>query len=241
MHTALASGSGRYPSAALARDGFVVQPQFLDADAAGRLREALSYLAERTVKSVPAAGVAVRDRADRQDRDLNVRQVLNVDRLDPGVSALIPSERIDAAMRAFTGRDVRLGSMTLQVDWPDTETKRGLHVDSHWPVTFKAFLYLTDVTEPANGPFAAVPGSHRHRLRKLAAIVHNAARRKKLTDLDGAYRLDEARCLTGAAGTAIFADQRLAHAGWPGHTTGTRLMLVGYFYDATVEVPAFLR
>lgn len=40
--------------------------------------------------------------------------------------------------------------------------------------------------------------------------------------------IDAAQCLVARPGTAIFADQRLAHAGWPGHTTGTRFMLVAY-------------
>ena len=44
----------------------------------------------------------------------------------------------------------------------------------------------------------------------------------------------------GGSGTAIFADQRLAHAGWPGHTDGTRFMIVAYLYRPDVEVPGFL-
>jgi hypothetical protein len=55
------------------------------------------------------------------------------------------------------------------------------------------------------------------------------------------YRLADARPLTGGRGTAIFADQRLAHAGWPEHTTQTRFMLVAYLFRPEVQVPRFLR
>jgi ectoine hydroxylase-related dioxygenase (phytanoyl-CoA dioxygenase family) len=119
----------------------------------------------------------------------------------------------------------------VQIDWPDTETKRGLHVDSHWPPTYKTFIYLTPVTSPENGPFSVVPGSHRHRVKKVKAIAGNYLHHRLRTDLDFEYSLADARCLLGEPGTAIFADQRLAHAGWPGHTTGTRFMLVAYLYQ----------
>lgn len=128
----------------------------------------------------------------------------------------------------------------MQIDWPDTETKRGLHVDSHWPPTYKAFVYLTAVSEPANGPFSVVPGPHRDRVKKVKAVVGDYLHGRDRTDLDHEYSIEDARCLLGPPGTAIFADQRIAHAGWPGHTTGTRFMLVAYLYEAGVEPPAFL-
>ena len=101
-------------------------------------------------------------------------------------------------------------------------------------------MYLTGVPDPQHGPFAVVPGSHRHRLKKLRAITGDYLHRRDVTDLDATYSIADARCLLGGPGTAIFADQRLAHAGWPGHTTGIRVMLVAYLYSPDVTPPSFL-
>ncbi len=240
LNTALARGSRSYASPALSRDGFVVEPGFLDEETVHKILDDVSRFADRSVKKTQVAGAKLRDRADRQKIDLNVRQLTGAEHLSAGLDALLTSGRVERTMSQLTGFRLALGGMTVQIDWPDTKTKRGLHVDSHWPPTYKAFIYLTDVDSPANGPFSVVPGSHRDRLRKVRAIAGNYRAGRKPTDLHEAYRLAEARCLTGAAGTAIFADQRLAHAGWPGHTDRTRFMIVAYLYRPDVEVPGFL-
>jgi ectoine hydroxylase-related dioxygenase (phytanoyl-CoA dioxygenase family) len=241
VNAAKATGARSYSSPDLARLGYVLEPNFLDGDVVDSIMTDLGRFADRSVRSTGVTGSTLRDRADRQSRDLNVRQITNVDRLSADVADLVASGRVVRQMSQLLGKDVRLGGMTLQVDWPDTQTKRGLHVDSHWPPTYKAFIYLTSVTAPENGPFSVIPGSHGDRVKKIRAVVGNALRHRDLTDLDHVYDMRFARCLTGSAGTAIFADQRLAHAGWPGHTEGTRFMLVAYLYPEDVSPPAFLR
>jgi hypothetical protein len=124
-----------------------------------------------------------------------------------------------------------VGRVTVQVDWPDTETERGLHLDSYWPSTYEAFLYLTPVTGPENDPSPSC--------RDRIAIGSTGSRRSPATSYTidrgptstSSTPIEDARCLLGEPGTAIFADQRLAHASWPGQTTGTSFMLVAYFYD----------
>ena len=231
VNTALARGAGSYPSTDLARNGYVVQPGFLPpAEAEAALRDVQRF-ADRSITEIGVPGSRLSDRSSRQQRDLNVRVLDGPQHLSPVLRRLAESGRIEETMTGLTGRRMAVGRMTVQIDWPDTETKRGLHVDSHWPATYKAFLYLTPVTGPENGPFSVVPGSHRHRVKKVKAIAGNYLHHRSRTDLDFEYSLDDARCLLGEPGTAIFADQRLAHAGWPGHTTGTRFMLVAYLYD----------
>ena len=240
LNTALATGSRSYPSAELARNGYIVQPGFLPAVDAATIRDDLARFETRSIKDAGVTGVKLRDRADRQTIDQNVRQLTGAEHLSPSISALLNSGRIERAMAGLTGFDLAVGGMTVQIDWPDTKTKRGLHVDSHWPPTYKCFIYLTPVTGPENGPFSVIPGSHRDRFKKVKAIAGNYRHGRKPTDLDAEYRIEDARCLLGDPGTAIFADQRLAHAGWPGHTTGTRFMLVAYLYRPGITAPGFL-
>ena len=231
VNTALARGAGSYPSGDLARDGFVVLPGFLPAaDAESALCD-VERFADRAITETGVPASRLSDRSSRQERDLNVRVLDGPQHLSPVLQRLVESGRIEETMTRLSGRRMEVGRMTVQIDWPDTETKRGLHVDSHWPATYKAFIYLTPVAGPENGPFSVVPGSHRHRMKKVKAIAGNYLHHRSRTDLDFEYTLEDARCLLGEPGTAIFADQRLAHAGWPGHTTGTRFMLVAYLYD----------
>jgi hypothetical protein len=240
VHTATAKGARGYPSRELAGDGYVLRPGFLSADLAAGLRAVGARWGAGAPPTTGVDGARLRDRANRQQRDLNVRQLTGAEHLSTGLAALRESGRIESTMSALTGLDITLGALTVQIDWPDTTTKRGLHVDSHWPPTYKAFVYLTPVTGPENGPFSVVPGSHRDRARKVRAVVGNRLARRKETDVDHVYRIEDARCLLGGPGTGIFADQRLAHAGWPGHTTGTRFMLVAYLYPRGVPTPGFL-
>ena len=239
-NTVLATGARSYPSAALAANGFVVQPGFLPPDSVAAIMQDVGRFADRSIKETGVDRTHLRDRADKQEIDLNVRQLTGAQHLSRGINELYASGRIEATMSDLTGRQLAIGGMTVQIDWPDTRSKRGLHVDSHWPPTYKTFVYLTAVTGPENGPFSVVPGSHRDRLKKARAIAGNYLHHRKLTDLHAAYRISDATCLLGEPGTAIFADQRLAHAGWPGHTTGTRFMLVAYLYPRDVTAPAFL-
>lgn len=231
VNTALARRARSYPAARMARDGYVVQPNFLTAsDAAAALADVARF-GDRSVKRTWVPNTKLRDRADGQSRDLNVRQVSGAAHLSPTIRALMQSGRIEQTMQQLTGLALRIRRLAIQIDWPDTSTKRGLHVDSHWPPTYKTFIYLTPVATPENGPLAVVPGSHRDRAKKVAAIAGNCLRGRDCTDLDFAYSLRDTRCLLGAPGTAIFADQRLAHAGWPGHTSDVRFMLVAYLYE----------
>jgi len=240
VNTARATGARGYRSPGFAADGYCIEPGFVDARAAAAILADVERFTDRAVTASGVDGVVLRDRAKRQQRDLNVRQLTHAEALSPTLGELLRSGRIERAFAGLTGRALRIGGITVQIDWPDTETKRGLHVDSHWPPTFKAFVYLTPVRSPANGPFCVVPGSHRHRVRKLRAIAGDYLTGRDHTDLDHEYSMDEAVPLLGEAGTSIFADQRLAHAGCPEHTTGTRVMAVAYLYDEGTRPPAFL-
>jgi Phytanoyl-CoA dioxygenase (PhyH) len=232
VNTALARGAGSYPSVDMARDGYVIETAFLPAVEAESAKRDVERFADRGVTETGVPGSKLTDRSNRQHRDLNVRVLDGPQHLSPVIQRLVESGRIEETMTRLTGREMAIERLTVQIDWPDTETKRGLHVDSHWPPTYKTFIYLTPVTSPENGPFSVVPGSHRHRLKKVKAIAGDYLHHRSRTDLDFEYSLADARCLLGAPGTAIFADQRLAHAGWPGHTTGTRFMLVAYLYES---------
>lgn len=238
---AVARGARSYPSVDMAKNGFVVQNGFLAGSQCDAVLADVVRFGDRTLVHTGVTGASVRDRADRQQRDLNVRQLVGAQHLTATLDSLYRMGRIERTLSQLTGLSLAVRGMTVQIDWPDTCSKRGLHVDSHWPPTYKAFIYLTPVLGAENGPFSVVAGSHRHRARKIRAVVGNYAHRRVRTDVDSVYSMTEAQCLLGGPGTAIFADQRLAHAGWPEHTVGTRFMIVAYLYETGLAPPGFLR
>ena len=63
-------------------------------------------------------------------------------------------------------------SYSVQVDWPDTETKRPYHTDG-FGVNFKLFVYLTDVDDLQNGPYTVIPRSHIDVFRKCGNLLRN--------------------------------------------------------------------
>ena len=109
------------------------------------------------------------------------------------------------------------------------------HFDN-WRPIYKAFLYLTDVSEES-GPFVYLPGTH----------LGGSWRRKKETEFDALGQSDsfghffpqeiralreefnwEPRIMTGDAGTLILADLRGLHRGTP-LASGYRVLLTNVF------------
>lgn len=109
------------------------------------------------------------------------------------------------------------------------------HIDD-WRHRFKAFLYLTDVTED-NAPFVYYKGSHKQDRWKRK--YHLEFERDGITGRYGHFFLQEMRGLqekygfeelvcTGKAGTLIFADFRGIHKGTT-LKSGKRILLNNTF------------
>lgn len=100
---------------------------------------------------------------------------------------------------------------------------RGLHWDN-LDSCYKAFLYLSPVTEPDDGAYAFVPGSHtRLDLIRREARLNSLAGRREQDSFAFAGR--EVPVL-GAAGTVIISCQNGIHRGLPQRPGATRTMLV---------------
>jgi hypothetical protein len=138
------------------------------------------------------------------------------------------SGQIERLFEARLGEKMRLQSVTLQVDDPDTQTKRGFHIDSSSPPNYKAFIYLNDVRELGDGPYTVVPGSHRDRLKKVINRMNNVWRDLPRTDMRLGYTDAQAQPILGNAGTLILSCQHLAHKGWQHHDRQRRYVVICY-------------
>jgi hypothetical protein len=212
----------------LKSDGVELVARFLGRDDCDRLIAWTDQVLESGETFLGPDTWLVRRVNDVKGKDTEVRQIMNAHLVDRGLESLARDRVFERAFESRLGWPVRLESMTVQVDDPDLETKRGWHVDRFTPPTFKAFVYLTDVDGPANGPYTVIPGSHRHIARKLTNLAANAVKTRPRTDLRHGYAKQEPRLLTGPAGTCVLSVQTIAHRGWPGHSERRRYVVVAY-------------
>ena len=163
------------------------------------------------------------------------------DGLDTKVAQLNMLQNVDEkAKDLFTNGDVldlfskrikeelAIRSLSIMVDQPDTSTKRSWHVDNLAPASFKAFIYLTDVTKNTNSPFSVIAKSHRWGFRRWLTSVINSIRGNTLSDMLIFSPKGRGTELTAPKGSLILSNQIIFHRGSPYHTENTRYMMVFY-------------
>ena len=124
--------------------------------------------------------------------------------------------------------ELSIRSLSIMIDQPDTSTKRSWHVDNLAPASFKAFIYLTDVTKNTNSPFSVISKSHRWGFRRWITSIINSIRGNKLSDMLIFSPKGRGTELTAPRGSLILSNQIIFHRGSPYHTENTRYMMVFY-------------
>ncbi len=161
-------------------------------------------------------------------RNSRVRELLNVEHIDDGVTDLMRRRVIQGLFEERLGERVELYGLSIQHDDVDTSTKRGFHVDCLYPPQFKAFVYLTDVEDEGDGPYTIVAGSHRNVGRKLSNDVTNAVTSGARRDMRYLVPRNGVRSILGPAGTLILSTQDAMHKGGSNHWRRPRYALIAY-------------
>lgn len=214
------------------RDGYVLVPDLLPADAFARLRDQVLG------RPAPAREMLQGDTITRR---------FAVDRgylpEHPALAALLAEPRWNALTRYVAGYDlppwvyVQAILTHCRDAGPDPQTT--LHADTFHP-TMKAWYFLTDV-QVEDGPFCYVPGSHRLSPERLAweeARSLAASRGADRYSARGSFRIaaDElpalglpaARAFAVPANTLVVADTFGFHARGPSARPSTRIEIWGY-------------
>jgi hypothetical protein len=213
---------------AIGRLGYKVVPGMLTPEECERIRHDCDVAIHQQLPSERSGAYVVsRRRAQTGLYDRYVFQLMKYEAIAPWIVQRLA----DTASRTFrdeTGLDLKVGTYSVQVDWPDMETKRPYHNDG-FNSNFKLFIYLSDVDCQRNGPYCVIPGSHRHYLRKWKNFARYAiGRSPNPDDMTAGYTDDMCTKILGPAGTGIFSCQALAHKGWQGHNSRKRYVLVVY-------------
>lgn len=99
----------------------------------------------------------------RPEEDSGIVEVVNVERACPTIKRFVQpklttSEIIEALNHGASSTELQPRHLNAYINATNPAT-RGLHLDTQrWCA--KGFLYLTDVDDIADGPFAYVPGTH---------------------------------------------------------------------------------
>ena len=222
----------------LTRDGFVVTDPLLSTGDCRRLSDlALSIATEHPTSCSLGESAYIVHRAEgHRPYDRNVVQIMNAQDVDPGLNGLFLSRRIEQEFDKYGISNVTLQSISIQIDWPDSVGKRGFHVDSHYPVIYKSFTYLTPVLADLNGPYTIVPRSHTHVARKYLSIARARLNGQPITDMPS-YRDQEAERIHGDTGTTILSVQSAVHKGWMPHENDPRVALICYLDQQPMRRP----
>ena len=218
----------KLPNNEFTKKGFVIIENFLDSDLCDELVQ-VGIENSKEKSQMIADNVWINVRAEAADgKDSKVKNIFNFNLLNKKLDNLINSNVLTEKLEAQLGDKVILKTCSLQIDEPDTRTKRSWHVDRNPPPTFKAFIYLTDVDSELEGPYCAIPRSHKWRVKRLLNIFTNIVTGAKRSDMHR-YIGERDDYFLAKKGTLIFSTQTLFHRGSPKHERKTRYMLINYF------------
>ncbi len=164
-----------------------------------------------------------------ENQDSKVSQLMNLQNLDDKANELFSSKKVEKLFLDRINEDLYIRSISIQIDKPDTSTKRSWHVDNTAPASYKAFIYLTDVLNENNGAYTVIQGTHKKNIRRWINTVLNYLSKKPLTDVNYFIGSDELGDeFKAKRGTLIMSNQTLFHRGSPFHSEKTRYMMVIY-------------
>jgi hypothetical protein len=214
---------------ALYEHGFEVIPDLLDSAECEQLRSAFDHYLHEEIPD-PSTGaylVSRRNDMSKGGYDRQVFQLMNYQDLDPEFGSRA-STLAKNLFKERAGLDLDVATVSIQVDWPDTETKRPYHLDG-FSENYKLFIYLSDVESLQAGPYTVQPGSHRHIVKKWWNFLSAAVGRQlNLDDMNKLYRDEHATSVLAKEGNGIISCQALVHKGWQGHSGPKRYIVVVY-------------
>lgn len=215
------------------------QRGFLTIENALTFEECQEIIREVTKHDLSESKIIVNDcyvmrRGQIQVFDKNVVQVINIDQLSPRLKQIISKLEIENYLRKLTNQDFNVVMSCLQIDYMDTISKRGFHIDGFKEPWFKAFIYLNDVNESGDGPLTIIPSSHLSPLKLAINVIWNNLRilkLKKCTEnpkesMNLFFRDENAHKVLGKAGTMTLANVSCVHKGWNQHDKNDRYCLM---------------
>lgn len=226
----------RQPSNEFTTQGYEVIQDFLDKNECDRLIQVTNrYLRDQSY-SINGDSYLLCRKDLLQGLDREVQHIINAQEVDEHLSRLFNSHVIEDIFEQRIGEKLQLRSITIRIDNPDTQSKRGFHTDGVTPPVYKAFIYLSDVNDYGDGPYTVIPRSHLHTFRKIVNYLYSwtmtalsiSKTYSRKDDVKLFYGDKQSVSIFGKAGTLIISNQQLVHKGWHEHDKNRRYALICY-------------
>ena len=170
----------------------------------------------------------------RGGSDYGMVDIFHPEKLYPQIEHLVASIRsssLEGVISSASGTKMALQNVNLYVN-QDVEQTRGFHVDSWGVNQYKAFVYLTDVDNLADGPYTYVLGSPNNpELETLNKQLNLSFGKTQLTDV-GVFHPTKVMPLLAKAGSLVVSNQTGAHGGWPQSKGHRRCVLTLNFRES---------
>jgi hypothetical protein len=231
----------------LRRDGICVIEDYVEHSEALALGVRLMSLLDK----VEAAVVTSENTVHHFD-SIGLTRLLDADKIQDESRSFFEDQYIDGVAKAYACSSIK--SRQKMLERREGINKHGpaddYHVDEGYYHKFKAFLYLTDVSE-TTAPFDYYIGSHKDARWRIPKEIQmhlwetqgnsasfgwrgNYLDSREIDEITNSFNYEHKVC-TGKAGTLIFVDTRGIHKATTPQTGG-RLMLANYFEVSRKEL-----
>ncbi len=221
----------------LSKDGVVVIENFISQEQAEQIyNDIKKLLLKSNVQRVSdfkfESGTWAINRGKYFNSDFNMIDIFDIDAELTYLKKYIDLEYISSIISTSNGESFELKNFNV---YYNNEVKpRCLHVDNFEFPQYKAFIYLTDVNEIADGPYCYVKSSHLCSEKKIKSYVDNFLQGNYLTDMR-AFSYDDALKCIAKRGTLIISDQNGVHGAFPQEKGKERMLLMLNFSRHRIE------
>ncbi|HKC65756.1 MAG TPA: phytanoyl-CoA dioxygenase family protein [Pyrinomonadaceae bacterium] len=211
----------------LFKDGIIVIENFLSAEKCEYYKKRILDFSSQYSQSINLPnGTKIMYRSGDHGGDAGMIDIKHIDRSIPELSAIIEEgEQFIPSMNYAARTDFAFISLNAYVNSGIKHT-RDFHIDDISPITYKAFIYLTDVDDESYGPYTFIKGSQRFNPQIYISLFRNVFNSKSEWGEIAYYNKHKMWKVLGKKGTLILSDQSGIHRGLPQQEGKVRVALV---------------
>ena len=214
--------------------GIVVLPEYVPKDVCRENGELIKNFAKSfstSTKLESGTFIAFRTEVGNDNADQGMIDIIGIDKelTELEHQDLLPS--LERIVSRATAVEMKCWSINAYVNQGVVNT-RDYHVDD-FTTNYKAFVYLTNVRDEADGPYSYIPGSNSFYIPKYLNLYRNLllSHKHRIPDMPKFFpRRNAIHCL-GDIGTVVISDQAGIHRGLPQERNRERIVLVFNFMD----------